>query len=330
MRTHAGIAAGLISSALVVNAPAFAQPASTYPIKPIRVIVPYASGSGPDFTAREIARSISEATGQPVVMDNRPGAGATLGHGLGAKAAPDGYTLLLGTIGGLVTGPALIGNKMPYDSQKDFTPIGFATYVPYCLIVNAKLPVSNVKEFIALAKATPGKMNFSSPGTGTPNHLGGAMLMTLAGVDLLHVPYKVGAQSLTDLISGTIQVSVSGLMNTVPHERAGRLKILGVGHTQRLKWMPDMPAINETIPGYYTTGWWGLAGPAGLPKPIVDRLNPIMNKWLQMPETVQRFQSAGLEVATTTPQGYSDMIRNDLVMWRKLIKDAKISVDSLP
>lgn len=307
-----------------------AQAQNAYPFKPIRIIVPYASGGGPDFTGREIARAISEATGQPVVMDNRPGAGATLGHGIGAKAAPDGYTLTLGTIGGLVTGPALLGNRIPYDPVKDFTPIGFATYVPYCLVVNAKLGVNNVRELIALAKSTPTKLNFSSPGVGTPNHLGGAMLTTLTGIELLHVPYKMATQSLSDLISGTIQLSVSGLMNTVPHEKAGRLKILGVGHTQRIKWLPDLPAVNETIPGYYTTGWWGLVGPAGLPKPIVDKLNPIMNKWLQLPETIQRFQAGGLEIATTSPQGYAEMIRNDTQMWRKLIKDTRISVDSLP
>jgi tripartite-type tricarboxylate transporter receptor subunit TctC len=309
---------------------ACAQGQGAYPFKPIRIIVPYASGGGPDFTGREIARAITEGTGQPVVMDNRPGAGATLGHGIGAKAAPDGYTLTLGTIGGLVTGPALLGSRIPYDPVKDFTPIGFATYVPYCLVVNAKLGVNNVRELIAYARSSPAKLNFSSPGVGTPNHLGGAMLTTLTGIELLHVPYKMAAQSLSDLISGTIQLSVSGLMNTVPHEKAGRLKILGVGHTHRIKWLPDLPAVNETIPGYYTTGWWGLVGPAGLPKPIVDKLNPIMNKWLQLPETIQRFQAGGLEIATTTPQGYADMIRNDTQMWRKLIKDTKISVDSLP
>ena len=324
-----GVAVALITSSLLnANSPVLAQGA--YPAKPIRVIVPYGSGGGPDFTAREIARSITEALGQPVVMDNRPGAGATIGHALGAKAPPDGYTLILGTIGGLVSGPALMGNRIPYDPLKDFATIGLATYVPYCLVVNAKLPANTVREFITLAKATPGKLNFSSPGIGTPNHIGGAMLMTLAGVDLLHVPYKAGAQSISDLISGTIQLSMSGLLNTMPHVRAGRLKVLGVGHTQRIKWAPDLPAINETIPGYYNTGWWGLVAPAGVPKPIIDKLNPIMNKWLQMPETIQRFQIAGLEVATTTPQGYHDMIRTDLQIWRTLIKDSKISVDSLP
>jgi tripartite-type tricarboxylate transporter receptor subunit TctC len=305
-----------------------AQPA--YPVKPMRIIVPYASGAGPDFTAREIGRAITETTGQAVVTDNRPGAAATLGHNLGAKSAPDGYTLILGTLGGLVSGPALLGNKIPYDPLKDFTHIGLATYVPYCLLLNGKLPANTVREFIALAKSHPGKLNYASPGVGTPNHIGGAMLVTLAGIDLLHVPYKMGAQSITDLVAGTMQLAITGLLTTMPHVKAGRLKLLGCGHTQRLKWAPEIPAINETIPGYYNTGWWGLTAPAGLPRPIVDKLNPIMNKWLQLPETAQRFQVAGLEVATSTPQGYHDQIRSDLEMWRKLIRESKITVDSLP
>lgn len=324
-----------IAPLLALSTQVYAQPASpgsgqAYPFKPIRIIVPYASGAGPDFTAREIGKSITEALGQPTVMDNRPGAGATLGHGLGAKATPDGYTLVLGTLGGLVSGPALMGNRIPYDPLKDFSHIGLATYVPYCLFVNAKLPAHTVREFITLAKSQPGKLNYSSPGAGTPNHIGGAMLVTLAGVDLLHVPYKMGAQSITDLIAGTIQVSITGLLTTMPHVRAGRIRLLGCGGSQRLKWAPEIPAINETIPGYYNTGWWGLVAPAGLPKPIIDKINPIMNKWLNQPDTTQRFQQAGLEVATTTPQGYTEQIRSDLEMWRKLIRDAKITVDSLP
>ena len=314
-----------ISTALATNT--LAQP---YPYKPIRIIVPYASGAGPDFTGREIAKSITEATGQPVVTDNRPGGGATLGHAIGAKAAPDGYTLTLGTIGGMVTGPALMGINSPYDSLKDFAPIGLATYVPYCLFVHAKIPAATVKEFVTFAKSYPGRLNYSSPGVGTPNHLGGAQLVTMAGINLLHVPYKMGAQSLTDLLAGTIQVSITGLTTTMPHVRAGRIKLLGVGHTQRLKWMPDLPTIAETIPGYYNTGWWGLVGPAGLPRPIIDKLNPIMNKWLALPDTQQRFQQSGLEISTTTADDYAKQIRSDLDMWRKLIKDAKINVESLP
>jgi tripartite-type tricarboxylate transporter receptor subunit TctC len=165
---------------------------------------------------------------------------------------------------------------------------------------------------------------------GTPNHLGAAQLMTLTGIELVHVPYKGSVQAMTDLMGGSVQILVTGLLQTLPHHRAGRLRILGVGHPQRLKAYPDIPAIAETVPGYYNTGWWGIAAPAGTPKPIVERLNAIMNKALNAPEMQQQFERSGLEVATTTPQEFQDMIKADLRMWSKLIKDAKISVDVLP
>lgn len=307
-----------------------ARAQGAYPNKPVRVIVPYPPGAGTDFTAREIAKALTEALGQQFVVDHRPGAGATLGHGLMAKATPDGYTLGLGTTGGLVSGPALMGNRIAYDPVKDFTHIGLATYVFYAMFVNASSPAHTVADFIKLAKASPGKLNFSSPGVGTPNHIGGAQLATLAGLELVHVPYKGSALSLSDLIAGSIHLTITGLTATMPHVKAGRLRILGIGHDKRVKVAPDVPVINETIPGYYNTGWWGLVAPAGLPKPIVDKLNPLMNKALQSPEISQRFFVAGLEVANSTPQGYTDLIRSDLQAWRKLIKEAKISVESLP
>ena len=304
--------------------------AQAYPNRPIRLIVSYPPGAGTDFTAREVGAQFSKALGQPVVVDNRPGAAATVGHGLVAKSAPDGYTLLLGTTGGLVSGPALMGSKIPYDPLKDFTTIGLATHVPYSLVLAGSVPANNVKELIDLAKASPRKLNFASPGVGTPNHLGGAQLMTLTGIELVHVPYKGGAPAVTDLLAGHVEVLITGLLQVLPHHRAGRLKIIGIGHTQRLKSHPDIPTIAEMVPGYYNTGWWGIVAPAGTPQPIVDRLNGIMNKALATPEMFKRFETNGLEVATTTPQGFRDMIRSDLQMWRKLIKDAKISVDVLP
>lgn len=317
------------AASLGVAAPALAQP-SAYPNKPIRIIVPYPPGAGTDFTAREIGRALHEAFGQPVVMDHRPGAAATLGHGLMAKATPDGYTLGLATTGGMVSGPALMGNRIPYDPLKDFAHIGLATYVYYAVFVNSKFPPNSMREFIDYAKAQPGKLNYSSPGVGTPNHIGGAQLVTMAGLNLIHVPYKGSQLSLTDLLGGTIHMTITGLTATLPHVKAGRLKILGVGHTSRVKSMPDVPAINETVPGYYNTGWWGIVAPAGTPKDIVAKLNPVMNKALHSPEYQQRFFTNGLEIATSTPQGYADIIRNDLESWRKLIKEAKIGVDSLP
>jgi tripartite-type tricarboxylate transporter receptor subunit TctC len=323
-------AIAILCALLPLAATAQAAEQATYPVRPIRLIVPYPPGAGTDFTAREVGGAFSKALGQPVVIDNRPGAAATLGHGLVAKAQPDGYTLLLGTTGGLVSGPALLGSKIPYDPLKDFATIGLATYVPYALIASANLPVANVKELIDLARASPRKLNVASPGVGTPNHLGAAQLMTMTGIDLVHVPYKGGALAVTDLIAGNVQLLVTGLLATLPHHRAGRLKILGVGHPQRLKAYPDIPAVAETVPGYYNTGWWGIAAPAGTSKAIVERLNGIMNSALATPEMLQRFEKNGLEVATTTPQGFHDMLKKDLQMWARIIKEANITVDVLP
>ncbi|MDB5864964.1 MAG: hypothetical protein JWO70_2770 [Betaproteobacteria bacterium] len=303
---------------------------AAYPNRPIRLIVPYPPGSGTDFTAREVGAQFAKALRQPVVIDNRPGGAATLGHTVAARSAPDGYTLLLGTTGGLVSGPALMGTKIPYDPLKDFATIGLATYVPYSLVLAGNLPASNVREFIDLAKASPGKLNFGSPGVGTPNHLGGAQLMTLTGIQMVHVPYKGGAPVVADLLGGQIQLAFQGLLQVLPHHRTGRLKVIGIGHPQRLRSAPDIPAIAETIPGFYNTGWWGIVAPAGTPKPIIDKLNAVMVKALATPEMIQRFEVNGLEPASSTPEGYHRMIRDDLQSWRKLIKDAKISVDVLP
>jgi tripartite-type tricarboxylate transporter receptor subunit TctC len=180
------------------------------------------------------------------------------------------------------------------------------------VFVTAGLPVSNMKEFIAYAKAQPGKLNYSSPGVGTPNHIGGAQLVTLAGISLLHVPYKGSSLALADLISGNIHMSITGFTGVLPHVKAGKVKVLAVGHHQRIKLMPELPTVAETVPGYYNTGWWGLVGPSGLPKNIVDKLNATINKYLNSPEVTQRFFAAGLEAATSTPHRYTGLIRSDL------------------
>jgi tripartite-type tricarboxylate transporter receptor subunit TctC len=326
---RAGLAIAFAAAALIsMCGQASAQ--DPYPSKPIRIIVPYPPGAGTDFTGREVAAIFSKALGQTVVVDNRGGAAATIGHTLGAKAAPDGYTLLLGTTGGLVSGPALMGAKIPYDPLKDFATIGLATYVPYAIAVTASLPANNIKELIDLARASPRKLNVASPGVGTPNHLGAAQLMTLTGIELVHVPYKGSSLAITDLISGNVQIIVTGLLQLLPLQQAGRVKILGVGHQERLKAYPDIPTIAETVPGYYNTGWWGIVAPAHTPKAIVDKLNAIMVKGLAEPEELQRFEKNGLQVATSTPREFHEMIVSDLQMWKKLIKDAKISVDVLP
>jgi tripartite-type tricarboxylate transporter receptor subunit TctC len=303
-----------------------AQAHAQYPNRPIRFVVPYPPGGGTDFTAREIGMRIGELLGQSVVIDNRPGAGATLGHGIVAKAAPDGYTVLLATTGGMVSGPAL-GVKIAYAPLKDFAHIGFLTHVPYTLVTSAQLPAASVRELIDVAKASPGKLNFGSPGTGTPNHLGGVMLMLLTGIDVVHVPYKGGAPLMTALVAGQMQLAFSSPPQALPHVRTGRMRMLGVGHPTRIKSLPDVPAINETVPGFINTGWWGMAAPAGTPKTIVQRLNAAVNQALALPEVEKKFLLNGVIVAPSTPEEFRQFVIEDHQRWSKVIKDANLRVE---
>lgn len=302
--------------------------AQPYPSKPIRLIVPYPPGAGTDFTARALGERITESLGQQVVIDSRPGAAATLGHGLVAKSVPDGYTLLLATTGGMVSAPAL-GLPINYDPVKDFAPIGLATFVPYSFVAFGGFAPGNMRDFIAHAKAHPGKVNFGSSGTGTPNHMGGVFLMKMTGIDMLHVPYKGGGPMLTDLIAGQMHVSFVSLPTVLPHVPTGRLKVLGVGYTRRLKSAPEIPTIAETVPGFNNTGWWGLVAPLGTPPAVIQRLNAVMNKGLQSTAMIQHFVSNGLEPTTSTPDGMREHIAAELQLWRKMVKEAGISMKAM-
>jgi tripartite-type tricarboxylate transporter receptor subunit TctC len=303
------------------------DPAQSYPTKPIRLIVPYPPGGSVDFTAREVAQKLTEAWKVQIVIDNRGGAAATLGHDLGAKAIPDGYTLLLGTSAGLVVGPAL-GTRIPYDSLKDFAPIGLAVYAPFALTLNAAVPANSTREFIDYARANPGRINFASPGTGTPNHLGGELLKALAGIDIVHVPYKGGGPALTDLIAGQTQMMFSGVPQILQHIKAGRLKAVAIGHPTRIRSLPDAPPVADTLPGFNNTSWYGLLAPAGTPRSIVAKINADLNRALEVPEFGRRLVLQGVEVTTSTPAGMHEMIRTELERWRKVIRDAGISAES--
>ena len=324
----------IVAASLLAAHLAQAQVAATstgsgqaYPNKPIRLIVPYPPGGSVDFTGRELAQKLSEVWGQQVVLDNRGGAGSTLGHGLGAKATPDGYTLLLGTSAGLVVSPAL-GTTLSYDALADFAPAGLAVYAPFALTLNAAVPASSTQEFINLAKANPGKINFSSPGTGTPNHLGGELLKSLARIDIVHVPYKGGGPALVDLISGQVQMTFSGVPQILPHIKAGRVKVVAIGHPTRIRSLPDAPPVADTLPGFNNTSWYGLLAPMGTPQSIVNKINADMNKVLVNLEFGQRLLLQGVEPVTSTPEGMHEMIRSELGRWRKVIKEAGITVES--
>jgi tripartite-type tricarboxylate transporter receptor subunit TctC len=302
--------------------------AQPYPARPIRFIVPYPPGGSTDYTAREIGNRLSELWGQQLVIDNRGGAGSAIGHGLAAAAAPDGYTLLLGTSAGLSVLPAL-GTKLPYDPQKDLAPIGLAVYGPYILVVHASIPVTSVREFIDYAKKQPGKLNYGSSGAGTPNHLGGEMMDMLAGIRTVHVSYKGGGPAMIDLISGQLHYMLSAIPQALPHVKSGRLRALATGHPTRTRAAPDLPPIAETLPGFNNTTWYGLLAPARTPRTIVMRVNADLNKVLAQPELAQRLLSQGIEASGSTPEALGEMIRAETERWRKVIKSSGIAIDTL-
>jgi tripartite-type tricarboxylate transporter receptor subunit TctC len=295
----------------------------SYPQRPIRIIVPYPPGGSTDPAARALGQYLTERLGQPIVVDNRPGAGATLGHGLAAQATPDGYTLLLGTAGGLVTGPAF-GTKIGYDPTKDYSPISLLVDVPFLLIVHPAVPAKNIKELIDLSKAQPGKVGFASPGVGTPNHLGIELLNSLARTSFLHVPYKGGAPALVDLMSGRVQALFGGIPYCGPAVQSGKARVVAVGHSSRVKSMPDIPTIAELIPGFNNSTWYGILGPRGIPAPIVARLNTEITQAVARPELQKQFEIMGLEPIASTPQQLHERIRTELARWTKLINEAGI------
>lgn len=297
-----------------------------YPTKPIRIIVPYPPGGSTDPTARAFGSWLSDKFGVPVVIDNRPGAGSTIGHGLGAKATPDGYTLLLGTSGGLVVSPAF-GTKLPYDSVKDFAPVGLGVYVPFLIVVHPSIAPKTVKELIDLAKAEPGKINFGSPGTGTPNHLGIELLTAMTGAKFTHVPYKGGGAATVDLVAGRIQAIFGSIPQWQPHLAAGRVRAIGIGHPTRVRSMPDVPAVAETLPGFNNTTWYGLLAPAGTPAPVITKVNAEMKKAIADADFRKYLESIGMEPASSTPKELGDMIRTELARWAKVIRDAGIQAN---
>ena len=297
-----------------------------YPTRPIRLIVPYPPGGSTDPTARAYGGWLSDKFGVPVVIDNRPGAGATIGHALGAKAPPDGYTLLLGTSAGLVVSPAF-GTRLPYDPIRDLAPIGVGVYVPFLLVIHPSVPAKTVKELVDLAKAKPGTVNFGSPGSGTPNHLGMELLKALTGAEFVHVPYKGGGPATVDLVAGRIQAIFGSIPQWQPFLANGKVRAVGVGHPKRVKSMPDVPAIAETYPGFTNTSWYGLLGPAGTPPAIVNKVNAEMTRAAQNPEFIKHIEGIGLEIASSTPKEMGDLIRSELARWTKVIKSAGIRTD---
>jgi len=304
-----------------------AQSAADYPTKPVRLIVPYPPGGTTDFVAREIANKLGEAWGRQVVIDNRPGAGTLIGLNMGAKAASDGYTITFGTSAGLAVSPAL-GVKMPFDPRRDFAPIGLMVYVPYLLVVNPALPVRNIKELIDLAKTQPGKLNFASPGVGTPNHLGIELLNIVAGVKFVHVPYKGGATAVTDLVAGQVQILFSGTPQVSAFVKTGRLRVIAVATTKPTRVAPEFPPLADTYPGFDCNTWYGLLAPARTSSAIVNKFNTELNRVLADTGVIQRLLDQGVEATPGTPAAFRNLIAAETERWRTVIKSAGITPDT--
>ncbi len=303
--------------------------AQNYPSKPIRFIVPFAAGGGTDFVARIVGQRLNEALGQPLVIDNRGGAGGAIGTDLAAKAAPDGYTLLLGSAGPLAIQPGLSA-RLPYDPLRDFAPITLVSSMPYVLLVHPSLPVKSVQELIALARAKPGQLNFGSPGNGTTTHLATELFKMLAKVDVLHVPYKGVAPALADLLAGQVQFMSGDLSTVLPQVKAGRLRALAVTGERRSPNVPELPTIAESgVPGYAASGWFGVLAPAATPRSIITRLNAVIVKGLMNADTRERLVALGGEVVANTPTEFASYLRDDLAKWSKLIKTIGLKPDSV-
>ena len=295
--------------------------ADTYPGKPIRIIVPYPPGGFNDTLARTLGHKLTEKWRQPVIVDNRPGGGTTIGTNLAAKSAPDGYTLLIVSFAFAVN-PALYAS-LPYDTDKDFAPIVFAASTPNLLVVNPELPVKSVKKLIALARSKPGKLNYASAGNGSSNHLSMELFKNLTGVDIVHVPYKGSAQAVTDLIGGQVDVMFDNVPNVLQQVKAGKLRALAVSSKERSPFVEGLPTVAESgVPGFDVSVWFGVVAPAGTPQSIVAKLNAQINGILKLAEIRQAFNNQGVEPAGGTPGDFSSFLVAQRTKWAKVIKDS--------
>jgi tripartite-type tricarboxylate transporter receptor subunit TctC len=295
----------------------------TYPVKPIRLIVPFPPGGSADPLARLLGAWLSDKFGVPVVADNRPGAGTAIAHTLGARAAPDGYTLLLAAGSGMSTNPAFSG-KLDYDPVKDFSPVGLAAYVPQLFVVHPSVAAKTINALVGLAKAQPGQINFGSPGVGSIGHLSIAFLNTTGGARFTHVPYKGAGPAVTDLVAGRIEAFVGSVTGTLPQVSAGRIRAIATGHIKRLRSMPEMPTVAESFPGFSDDGWYGIVAPAGTPARIINKLNAEMKRALANAEFSAHIESIGMEPASSTPEELREWIRSELDRWTKVVRDAGI------
>lgn len=307
----------------VLSGTAFAQ---NYPARPVRFIVPFAPGGNTDVQGRLIAQKLTEAWGQQFVIDNRGGAGGTLGVDMAAKALPDGYTVVLGSFGNILVGPALY-RKLPYDPVKDLAPVILVSTPPGLMVVNSALPVKNVKELIAYGHSNPGKINYGSAGSGVWNHLFGELFKSMAKIDMAHVPYKGTAPAITDLLGSQIQVVFSPFPTALPHVKSGRLRALAVTDDKRSPVVPNIPTVAESgLPGYASASWFAVLAPAGTPRTIIDKLNREINRILTEPDVKAAFVADGSEPVGGSSEVLAESIHAGMAKWGKLVRDLKLQL----
>lgn len=310
----------LAASVAAVSASAVAQ-AQNYPVKPVRIISPYTAGGLGDLVPRAIAAGLTETLGQQVLVENRPGASQAIGMMLVAKSPADGYTLVYGSVTSLAINPA-VNRNLPYDPIRDFAPLSLCVTTPLFLAVHPSVPAKNVSELIALAKRQPGKLTFASGGNGSSNHLAGELLKLLAGVDLLHVPYKGAGPAMIDVMAGHVHMMLGAA--GLAEAREGRVRVLGVTSARRSASAPDVPTLAEQgVPGYEATIWFGLLTPAGTPRPVIDRLSQEIGKVLGQKPLRERFNT--VDLTPTTPEGFAAHIQREIPKWRKVVRSASIT-----
>jgi tripartite-type tricarboxylate transporter receptor subunit TctC len=317
---------GLLVTALLAPFAALAQPA--WPTGPVRLVVPFPAGGPASVVAHALGEKLSQSLGQPVIVDNRSGAGGDLGTEIVAKSPPDGQTLLLGTNGPLVVNVSLYGS-LPFDPLKDFAPVSYVAAIPLVLIAHPSVPASSVQEVIALAKQKPGQLSYASSGNGSGGHLAGALLASMAGVEMVHIPYRGAAPATTDLIGGHVPLMYDGLAAALPHIKEGKVRALGVATPHRAHAAPEIPTIAEQgLPGYRIDSWYGVLAPAATPRPIVDRLHREIVRILDLPDVAELlFSKSGLERVGSSPDEFAATLRREIPEYERIVRISGAKAD---
>ena len=317
----AAAAGALLALSIMAATPVQAQ--IGWPEKPVTLVVPWAPGGSTDILARTLSEHLTKSYGQPFIVENKPGASGNIGSNIVAKAKPDGYTLLVGSMSTHAMNGALYSN-MPFKPVDDFAPIALVAYVTNTMVINANVPVNTVPEFIAYAKSHPGKLAYASAGPGSTNHLSAALFEKAAGIEMLHVPYKGGAPAVQDTVAGQVQVFFSAGTQTLPHVKSGKLKLLAVTEKERSSLLSSTPTVAETLPGYELAVWYGMFGPAGLPRELTAKINAEVNRIMQLPEVKEKMAAIGVEVAKLSSSQFETILARDTAKYTKLIVDLGI------